>query len=340
MPRECAPPIGEDLSCTLANFSFLEGQMMKMSDRGESDEFVQTKKPKRESYEDDNTLLDCEDLFRGGLSLTSALLAPIEELDESSSTSSEAGGAAADVITQVGGTAGQVEEFDVLAFIACVPARAFFASQLEYIARRGTLLHRAPHDQRPCLVLDLDETLVHSSITPLPDADYVFPVEMPDAGNGSGFFTVYAKKRPHCDHFLRMAARKFELVVFTASKRVYADRVLDFLDPQGKMLTQRLFREHCVFFAGAFLKDLSVLNRDLAKTVIVDNSPQTFALDVHNGIPIESFVAGPEQREDDQLLGLLTLLDHVAQLHDVRPFLREHFQLHERAVERKARIKL
>jgi CTD small phosphatase-like protein 2 len=308
------------------------------SDRGESDvdEFVQSKKPKRESTEDDN-ILDCEELFREGLSLTPALLAPIEELDESSSTSSESGsiacGAAAGVITQV---SGPVEEFDALAFMACVPARSFFASQLEYIARRGTLLHRAPSDVRPCLVLDLDETLVHSSLSPLPDADFVFPVEMPE---GEGFFTVYAKKRPHCDHFLRMAARQFELVIFTASKRVYADRVLDFLDPQGVMLTQRLFREHCVFFGGAFLKDLSVLNRDLAKTVIVDNSPQTFSLDVHNGIPIESFVALPEQSEDTQLLGLLTLLDHLAQLGDVRPFLRDHFQLHDRARERRAQIK-
>ena len=302
---------------------------MNGSDRGESDvdDAVLTKKPKRESSEDDNTFLDCEELFREGSA--ASLLLPIEELDESSSTSNEA-----EVITQAG--AAGVCEFDALAFIACVPARPFFASQLEYIVRHGTLQHRPAHDRRPCLVLDLDETLVHSSVVPLADADYVFPVEMPENG---GFFTVYAKKRPHCDHFLRMAAQKFELVVFTASKRVYADRVLDFLDPHGKMLTQRLFREHCVFFAGSFLKDLSVLNRDLAKTVIVDNSPQTFALDVHNGIPIESFLAGPEQEEDDQLLGLLGLLDHVAQLADVRPFLREHFQLHSRAVERKAQLK-
>lgn len=56
------------------------------------------------------------------------------------------------------------------------------------------------------LVLDLDETLVHSSFKPVPGADYVVPVEIDLIS-----VDVYVQKRPWYDHFMQTIAPHFEV---------------------------------------------------------------------------------------------------------------------------------
>lgn len=69
----------------------------------------------------------------------------------------------------------------------------------------------------------------------------------------------------------------FEIVVFTASQSIYAKQLLDILDPDGKLFSRRAYRESCIFSDGSYTKDLTVLGVDLAKVVIIDNSPQVIA---------------------------------------------------------------
>lgn len=95
----------------------------------------------------------------------------------------------------------------------------------------------APRDKhKKCLVLDLDETLVHSSFKPVPNPDFIIPVEIEDKT-----VEVYVLKRPYMDRFMAEVGARFEVVVFTASLSKYADPLLDLLD-KGKVVRWRLFR--------------------------------------------------------------------------------------------------
>ena len=101
---------------------------------------------------------------------------------------------------------------------------------------------------RKCLVLDLDETLVHSSFKILHQADITIPVEIEGQ-----YHNVYVIKRPGVDAFMKRVGELYEVVVFTASVSKYGDPLLDQLDIHH-VVHHRLFRESCYNHQGNYVK--------------------------------------------------------------------------------------
>ena len=94
---------------------------------------------------------------------------------------------------------------------------------------------------------------------------------------------------------------------------------------EGRFIRHRMFRDSCLPVEGNFLKDLSILGRDLSKAVLVDNSPHAFGYQVDNGIPIESWFDDPTDKE---LLKLELFLRTLHGVDDVREVVRKTFQTH------------
>lgn len=168
------------------------------------------------------------------------------------------------------------------------------------------------HAGRKCLVLDLDETLLHSSFKSIQHADYVVPVEIE-----YHWHNVYVIKRPGVDNFLKKMGEIYEIVVFTASLSKYADPVLDKLDVH-RVVSHRLFRESCYNHKGNYVKDLSQLGRPMSDTIILDNSPASYIFHPNNAVPVSSWFNDPH---DTELTDLCPFLTDLRTVDDVRAVL-------------------
>lgn len=117
------------------------------------------------------------------------------------------------------------------------------------------------------------------------------------------------------------------MIVFTASHPYYADVVIDIMDPDKTMFSKRLFRSSCIRTSnGLYIKDLRILNRDLASTVIIDNNIFSFAFQLDNGIPIIPFY---DDKEDNIFPKIKDYINGLEGQKDVRVNNRKSFCLTE-----------
>ena len=154
------------------------------------------------------------------------------------------------------------------------------------------------------LILDLDETLVHSGFTPFSrKSDLMLTISFDGEDR-----LLYVLKRPYVDEFLSELSNLYEIIIFTASIPEYANPVLDLLD-KHKCIKYRLFREHCVFDNGIYIKDLKIFDRKINNMIIIDNNPLSYDNNVENGIPILSWY---EDTNDNELMKLIPVLKYMA----------------------------
>ena len=146
-----------------------------------------------------------------------------------------------------------------------------------HVNLKGPFLPKKTNPSDYTLVLDLDETLIHCL-----DQQEIMPLI-----------------RPGTEKFLEEMSKYYEIVIFTASVKDYADTILNQLDPEKKFISYRLYREH-----------------------IIDNASDNFRLQTDNGIFINTWI---DDQTDTILFDLIPILKDIVvkKVPDVRKALRK-----------------
>ena len=166
------------------------------------------------------------------------------------------------------------------------------------------------------LVIDLDETLVHSffDVNPPRKAEISFEILLENKNT-----QIYTLIRPGAIEFIEKMSEFFEIVIFTASLSIYALPIINFLD-KNKKCEFKLFREHCCKINNGFVKDLKRLSRDLNNLIILDNNPNCYFLNKENAFPIKSWIDDKNDKELYKIIPYLKFLSNE-NIEDIRPIL-------------------
>eukprot|EP00759_Apiculatamorpha_spiralis_P050919 PhF_6_TR4990/c0_g1_i1/m.7060/K17617/CTDNEP1, DULLARD, NEM1; CTD nuclear envelope phosphatase 1 len=176
------------------------------------------------------------------------------------------------------------------------------------------------------LVLDLDETLLHTTPIPPQCTQQYTTVYV---GTDNIFFVV---PRPHLYFFLYTTTKQlgYNVYVFTAGVRPYAHAVMHALSIDTFIPKRNvLCREDCSLTtsttssspSSAVYKDLLKIKAPLSSIIHIDNEAACFRTNPFNGIHVPSFHHTMTE-SDECLLNLLPTLAALRDVADVRTILR------------------
>lgn len=186
---------------------------------------------------------------------------------------------------------------------------------------------------KPLLILDLDETLIHATTELLRDScDFsVFG------------YNVY--KRPHVDAFIRICAANFKLAVWSSASDDYVQAIVAALFPKDITPEFVWGRTRCTpmsplkideygyynidgFSHYAYTKQMRKVRRkgyDLRGVLIVDDTPEKVRNCYGNAVYVTEFTGDPG---DNELLWLADYLLRFANAENVRTIEKRRWQDH------------
>ena len=216
-----------------------------------------------------------------------------------------------------------------------IPGMESNSKKSEKLFSKNFSLNRIAKQKNSTLVLDLDETLVfvleqkndNFSLPQIPFEYYISDeneininkmlqnLNSPEIEKSTNYLII----RPGLSQFLSKVKKYFEeIIIFTSSLYSYAEEIMKIIDP-NKIISKIYSRKDCSFYNDIFYKDLNKIKKDLSKTIIIDNYPETYLLQHFNGLPIPPFTG---QNNDKELLKLIPLLEKLSQVKDVRNYIR------------------
>ena len=175
--------------------------------------------------------------------------------------------------------------------------------------------------QKKFLILDLDETLVHSSFYPFNSedddnkttSDIFFTILF-----NKKYYDVYVLLRPYFNEFINKMSKIFNIYIFTASIKEYAEPLLIKLD-KNNLIQKKLFRESCTLSEDRkYIKDLNILNQNLKNVILLDNNPNSYRYNKCNGLPIKTWHS---EQNDKELIKIIPFLTFLSTVEDVREYI-------------------
>jgi len=191
---------------------------------------------------------------------------------------------------------GLEDEFVDMGLLEQFPARAkskvsdYLAYMMEPRAQELLLpdLLPPPYQAPYTLLIELSDLLVHSSYT-----------------RTAGW---RRKKRQGLDIFLESLCKHYEIVIYTQEVGMNCVEVIEAIDPKMCVL-YKLFRDSTKYKKGVYLKDLSNLNRDLSKVILVDTNREAVSCQPENAIILNKWMG----EDDMDLIDLADMLVVIAQ---------------------------
>jgi len=195
----------------------------------------------------------------------------------------------------------------------------------------------SPHEK--ILVIDLDETLIHTSFKKIPNPDFKILLDSikytkKNSDNENiqelpvqNKVEAYIRIRPGVNEFLSQLSKYYDLYVYSASSKQYLNSIIKNID-KNNIIKKCYCREDCIIYVENteedldkpnnkynYVKDLKKINKDLRNIVFVDNNIMSFKLQEKNGIPIKSWY---DDNDDIELYKLIPILKNLADFYDVR----------------------
>ena len=222
---------------------------------------------------------------------------------------------------------------NALKLISLIPFRNLgIAEKIVEIKKNLTLTYPiCPLEKnKKLLILDLDETLAHSDLDfSLKDKIQKYDTILHFNSDEEKNIPIPLLIRPWMKEFLDYAVQEFELVIFTASDKQYANEIIDFIEKDKKYFKMRLYRNHCLFIEpGLYIKDLRIFSdyKNIEDIIILDNSLFSFANQLNNGILITSFFS---DLNDTFLENVKCYLEYIKIQKDIRLMNKESFRFEE-----------
>ena len=135
-----------------------------------------------------------------------------------------------------------------------------------------------------CLVLDIDETISHTMKLS---------------------FGNYFLLRPGVIDLIKKCYHFYEIDIFTAAIKRYADNIVNKLDPKDIYINYRFYREHCIYEGTKTVKKLVRIGREITKIIFVDNIKYNAKYNMENLFHVSSWKDNVYDKEIYKLLDVL-----------------------------------